>query len=205
MSRLPSLSDGLMKVAWRTSSNSRSVLLYGVQQTPQWLAPERTTFGSIPRKLAVNSNGQILHTRDGGDSWVVQLQGPSPTYFRCISFANENRGWCGTLTAARRMFHSLDGGANWIEVTNLPPLAPSAICGMSVVNDQVVFTSGTNYPNRPARMMKTLDGGESWSAWEMQQWADLLVDCYFTSPTTGWVVGGKSPVGSPTRANAVRH
>jgi photosystem II stability/assembly factor-like uncharacterized protein len=152
---------------------------------------------------AVNSNGQILHTRDGGESWKIQLQGPSPTYLRCIAFANEHEGWCGTLTEARRMFRTRDGGTNWTEEENLPELAPSAICGMSVVSDQVVFASGTNYPNRPARMMKTLNGGGDWSAWEMHQWADLLVDCYFTSPTTGWVVGGKSHSGRPTRANVI--
>ena len=148
---------------------------------------------------AVNSNGQIIHTKDGGETWSEQLR--ASAYFRCIGMANSQRGWAGTLTLPRRLFHTNNGGTTWELVTELPALAPSAICGMSVVSDQVVFASGTNYPNRPARMMKTVDGGLSWTAWEMAQWADLLVDCYFSSPTTGWVVGGKSPVGQPTRLN----
>src|SRR5262249_11263373 len=35
---------------------------------------------------AVNSNGQIIHTSDGGDSWVVQLH-DEEVYFRCVAFA----------------------------------------------------------------------------------------------------------------------
>lgn len=148
---------------------------------------------------AVNSNGQIIHTKDGGNSWIRQFQ--ANVYFRCIGFANALRGWCGTLTAKNRMFHTDDGGKTWLPVTNLPARAPSAICGLSVVSDQVVYASGTNYPDRPARMIKTTDGGRNWSAWEMKRWADLLVDCFFIDETTGWVVGGKSPTGNPTREN----
>ena len=70
---------------------------------------------------------------------------------------------------------------------------PSA--GLSVVNESVVYASGTNFPfprfNRPPRMMKTVDGGRSWTAWDMRPHAALLVDTYFTSPERGWVVGGK--------------
>ncbi|HEV7402535.1 MAG TPA: YCF48-related protein [Chthoniobacteraceae bacterium] len=148
---------------------------------------------------AVNSNGQIVHTTDGGDTWVTQFQNED-IYFRCIGFADPLRGWCGTLTPSNRMFQTADGGATWVPVT-LPANAPSAVCGLSVVNERVAYASGTNFPNRPARMMKTTDGGATWTAWEMAQWADLLVDCFFTDENTGWVVGGKSPTGSPTRDN----
>ncbi len=148
---------------------------------------------------AVNSNGQIIHTTDGGNSWIRQFQ--TNVYFRCIAFANALRGWCGTLTSSNRMFQTDNGGNTWRPVTNLPPGAPSAICGLSVVSDQVVYASGTNFPDRPARMIKTTDGGRNWSAWEMKPWADLLVDCYFIDEMTGWVVGGKSPRGNPTREN----
>ena len=148
---------------------------------------------------AINSNGQIVHTADGGETWEVQLQ--ANAYFRSIGMANAQRGWAGTLTLPRRMFETSNGGASWQQVANLPALAPSAVCGLAVVNERVVYASGTNYPDRPARMMKTVDGGQTWTAWEMAPWADLLVDCFFTSQRSGWVVGGKSNTGNPTRAN----
>jgi photosystem II stability/assembly factor-like uncharacterized protein len=148
---------------------------------------------------AVNSNGQIVHTTDGGDTWPEQFHDPE-VYFRCIGFAGPARGWAGTLTAGKTLFETRDG-ATWSAVTNLPPLAPSAVCGMSVVNDQVVYLAGTNFPNRPPRMMKTVDGGASCSAWDMRPWASILIDTYFTSPEQGWVVGGKTDEAVPTRNN----
>jgi photosystem II stability/assembly factor-like uncharacterized protein len=148
---------------------------------------------------AVNSNGQIIHTTDGFETFETQLE--ANVYFRCIGFADSLNGWCGTLTANNRMFRTKDGGKNWLPVTDLPANAPSAICGLSVVSNQIVYASGTNFPNRPARMLKTTNGGQTWTAWEMAQWAHLLIDCFFIDERTGWVVGGKSPVGNPNREN----
>ena len=149
---------------------------------------------------AVNSNGQIVHTTDGGNTWSEQLHDPE-VYFRCVGFASAMRGWAGTLTVGKTFFETHNGGQTWTQVMNLPPLAPSAICGLSVVNASVAFASGTNFPNRPPRMMKTLDGGQTWTAWDMRPWADILIDTYFTSPERGWVVGGKTDQPVPTRNN----
>ncbi|MGH4001354.1 MAG: WD40/YVTN/BNR-like repeat-containing protein, partial [Pseudonocardiaceae bacterium] len=157
------------------------------------------------RGWAVNSNGQILHTEDGFTTWEQQFHDPQ-VYFRCVGFASESRGWVGTLTAGKRLFETVDGGASWTGVSGLPALAPSAICGLSVVDQSVVYASGTNFPNRPARMMRTVDGGASWQAWDMSAHATLLVDTYFTDADHGWVVGGKATKNSPANPtrNAVR-
>jgi photosystem II stability/assembly factor-like uncharacterized protein len=154
---------------------------------------------------AVNSNGSILHTTDGFNTFDVQFQdipprGVEPIYFRCLAFATPTHGWAGTLTAGKLLFETKDG-KTWTQVANLPALAPSAICGMHAVNDQVVYASGTNFPSREPRMMKTIDGGQTWTAWSMKTRADLLIDCYFTSPSRGWVVGGQTNQQNPLRSN----
>jgi photosystem II stability/assembly factor-like uncharacterized protein len=155
-------------------------------------------FLDAKRGWAVNSNGQILHTVDGGDHWEVQLQTPG-VYLRCVGFANAQRGWVGTLAAAQRLFQTSDGGSHWTPVTNLPAAAPSAICGLSVVSDQVVYGSGTNFPNRAPGVIKTTDGGATWTAIDMRPHATLLVDVYFQDALRGWVVGGKAETPNPTR------
>jgi len=48
-------------------------------------------------------------------------------------------------------------------------------------------------------MMKTVDGGATWTGWDMHEHATLLVDVYFTDADHGWVVGGKADVDNPTR------
>jgi len=63
---------------------------------------------------AANSNGSIIHTTDGFDSFEVQFQdlpsiGLDPIYFRCLAFASPTRGWAGTLTAGKTLFETTDG------------------------------------------------------------------------------------------------
>lgn len=157
-------------------------------------------FASPQIGWALNSNGQILQTRDAGNSWVEQLHDEG-VYFRCIGFADPDRGWAGTLTRGKTLFETTDGGNHWQPVTNLPALAPSAICGLSVVDSDVVFASGTNFPNRPTRLLKTANGGRDWTGIDMKPFADILVDIHFTSPLDGWVVGGKAEDEMPTRGN----
>lgn len=167
------------------------------------LASSRTDdiwFTDTSTGWAVNSNGQILRTTDGFQTYVVQFEDPD-IYFRCVGFASPSIGWAGTLTSGRTLFGTHDGGTTWTPVANLPKLAPSAVCGMSVVSEKVVFLSGTNYPDRPPRMMKTLDGGVTWAARDMSPWASLLVDTYFLDEKHGWVVGGKSDQPKATRNN----
>lgn len=152
---------------------------------------------------AVNSDGNIVNTTDGGDSWVVQHSAPF-TYLRCVGFANANVGWVGSLTRSRRLFHTVDGGAHWELVSPLPAGAPVKICGMSVVNDKIVYCSGTNEPRDFPRMMKTVNGGATWTAWEMSDHASILIDCYFVDALHGWTVGGKSDEPTPTSRDKLK-
>jgi photosystem II stability/assembly factor-like uncharacterized protein len=152
---------------------------------------------------AVNSDGSIIKTEDGGGTWVVQYSAPG-VYLRSIAFANVNVGWVGTLTRNRRLLRTTDGGATWSVVTPLPLNAPVAVCGLSVVSELVVYASGTNRPNDVPAMMKTLDGGTTWSARDMSAHASILIDTYFTDGLHGWVVGGKADEGTPTTRDKLK-
>jgi photosystem II stability/assembly factor-like uncharacterized protein len=152
---------------------------------------------------AVNSDGNVLNTTDGGKHWTVQHTAPA-VYLRCVAFANANLGWVGTLTRNRRLLHTSNGGASWAVVAPLPANAPVAVCGLSVVNDRVVYASGSNRPTEPPRMMKTTDGGQSWTAWDMAAHASILIDTHFTDELRGWVVGGKADLPNPTDRERIK-
>ena len=159
-------------------------------------------FVTAERGWAVNSDGKILRTDDGGATWDVQFTTPG-LWLRCVGFASETRGWVGTVSRTERLLATTDGGATWHPVHDLPGDAPLMICGLSVVDENVVYASGTNYPfpahrDLPARMMKTLDGGATWTAWDMTEHASNLIDTYFDSAERGWVVGGRAdPTADP--------
>jgi hypothetical protein len=69
---------------------------------------------------------------------------------------------------------------------------PSAVCGLWALDNDHVFASGTNYPESPARFLKTTDGGRTWRARDMEDVATILVDIYFKDENVGWVVGGRA-------------
>jgi len=156
-------------------------------------------FFDAQRGWAVNANGHVLQTTDGGDTWERRFAAAEGTYLRCIGFDGDQRGWVGTLSASQRLLETRDGGATWRLVANLPPQAPPAICGLSVVDGVVAYGSGTNFPHRPTGIIKTVDGGDTWTGIDMNEHATLLVDILFTDAHRGWVVGGKADVPNPTR------
>src|SRR6476659_9061653 len=150
------------------------------------------------RGWAVNSDGQIVHTEDGFATWQEQFHDEdSGLYLRCVGFASESRGWVGTTTPGRQLLETSDGGTTWTQVQNLPDLAPPFVCGLSIVNESVVYASGTNDPSFPTRVMRTTDGGITWQGQDLSEHATLLVDIYFTDAENGWVVGGKAALPEP--------
>ncbi len=133
----------------------------------------------------VNGAGQIYRTSDGGESWENQFS--ASVYFRCVGFADSLHGWAGTLDGTNVLYETTDGGLTWSSVSNIPEPRPMSICGISVVNDSVVYASGA-YWGFP-RVIKSTDGGRSWSTLNMSSYAGALVDCFFVSKDSGFVVG----------------
>jgi photosystem II stability/assembly factor-like uncharacterized protein len=179
--------------AWRATNAPMADQDRGKRYDDVWFVTPDLGWG-------VNSDGKILRTSDGGASWELQFHNPA-TYLRCLGFASPTRGWAGTLSGPARLLET-DDGQTWSAVTGLPAGAPQMVCGLSVVDESVVYASGTNYPfgfadNAPPAMLKTLDGGASWSAIDMRAHAALLVDTWFPTPDRGWVVGGRADPGFP--------
>lgn len=138
--------------------------------------------------------GKVFKTTDGGIVWSEQFSDNSA--FRSIGFANAMTGWIGTLTPSKVIFHTTNGGVNWQHDT-LPFPQPQGICGISVVNSSYVF--GCGIYRGPAHFIKTTNGGFNWITVNMSPAATSLVDCYFTSPDSGFVVGG---IGLPHQQNS---
>jgi len=137
---------------------------------------------------AVNSSGQIFRTTNGGNSWTQQLQ--ISAYFRCVKFADSLNGWAGTLDNTQLLYHTTDSGEHWNLVTNIPttPVSPKRICGLFVVNKNIIYGSGAY--DGPAVIIKTTNGGVNWQTIDMSNYATNLIDCYFINKDSGFVVGG---------------
>lgn len=147
---------------------------------------------------AVNSNAQVMHTRDSGETWneialISNVEG-NPIYLRCCMFVNENIGYIGTISGKERLWKSTDGGSTWIPFQNLPAAAPLKVCGLFALSENVVYGTGTNEPEDYAAFVKTTDGGKTWTARSLEDQASILIDNYFWDEMRGIVVGGYTDV-----------
>lgn len=155
---------------------------------------------------AVNSDGNILATRDGWQTFTQQLHVPD-AHLRCVGFANEQVGWVGTIGAAdrSRLLKTTNGGLDWNFIENLPTPLPSQICGLWAVDENTLICAGSNRNDSgdpgPATVLKTTDGGDSWTEINMKTAvnARTLIDVFFEDANRGWVVGGVDTVDHPDR------
>jgi len=144
----------------------------------------------------VNGAGHINRTTDGGASWQFQVDEPS--YLRSVGFADTLKGWAGSLDGVPLLYATTDGGATWSPVLNIPDPQPTGICGIWVVNESVVYACG-KYDGSSARVIKTTDGGITWSSQDLVPLANTLIDCFFFDADHGFVVGAIG-VGNARRA-----
>jgi len=142
----------------------------------------------------VNIRGEIWKTRDGGESWEKLIH--QPTAFRCVGFIDSLRGFVGNLGIAHwanssdsvPLYKTLDGGKSWIQVTKFSGPRPNGLCGLQVVNKDVIVACGR--VDGPPFFIKSVDGGSTWTSKDMSAYAGMLIDVYFTSRDTGFIVGG---------------
>jgi photosystem II stability/assembly factor-like uncharacterized protein len=141
---------------------------------------------------AVCGDGKIVKTTNGGDNWVTLLQA-SGVYHRSVEFINAQKGFVGgfpvsggTINIFRR---TTDGGTTWTDLTALiDPRARSGICGLAVADANTIYGCGNWYENA-GYIIKSVDGGNTWSFIDMSGYATSLIDMYFTSKDTGFVTG----------------
>ena len=142
-------------------------------------------------------DGEIWRTDDAGETWQPQVTNAA-LYFRCIHFSDALHGFAGTLSSSQLLFKTMDGGTNWSLVTNVPAPKPNALCGLWAPSPKVIYGVGSY--SGPARVIKSVDAGATWTSKDLAPQATTLIDAYFTSETEGFVVGGVGTFPNSTRA-----
>jgi photosystem II stability/assembly factor-like uncharacterized protein len=145
-------------------------------------APPSGTIQFVSQALGwLVSDGHILATTDGGQTWTAQYSGP--LHVSAIQFSDADHGWA--ISADQRLLQTVDGGVTWSDTTDmhspqfrnvqfLQPDVGWAIAGEpSGVPHLVVFTND----------------GPAWSPVETPVAPDSLC---FAGSEAGWVAGGNS-------------
>ena len=108
----------------------------------------------------VGAFGKIIKTTDGGETWTEQYLSPTWT-FTLVDFIDEENGWVIEPYASGRLFITTNGGSSWeVKILNTPPYAIKDFILIDE-NNALFFCSKSL---REGGILKTTDGGDSWSS-----------------------------------------
>ncbi len=138
---------------------------------------------------AGGSSRIIYKTADGGESWVNKFT--TASYLRSIEFADENLGFAGTLNG--ELYKSIDGGESWTDITSLLPQSVPGVCGLAAPSPDVIYGCGHWSSNEPPVVIKTDDGGDTWTVTDMSSLATQLVEVFFLDENKGFASGMANP------------
>lgn len=128
----------------------------------------------------VGSDGLIMHTRDGGQSWVPQLP-PTSRHINEVHFFDRFEGFAGT--ALGLLLYTSDGGENW-EIANSSFLSFFGLDFIDRVHGWALDEAGG--------ILRTKDGGVTWVR---ETLTPLLSGVSFVNPQRGWISGTNGYIG----------
>ncbi len=135
---------------------------------------------------AVGSQGTIIKTIDGGNSWAPQtfdIPGIYPqSSLKKVYFINENVGWILGLPYFE-LLYTEDGGTTWTLRKTGGYYGINELFDIQFINDQTGWLSGQG------DLWKTNDGGISWER-QMLPFYDKVESVSFLTPDNGWAITG---------------
>ena len=115
---------------------------------------KQVVFPDARTGYAVGDSGLILKTTDRGDNWERQVSG-TPLDLNCVYFVDTYNGYAAGNNSA--FLKTTDGGQSWIT------LATNSAADLNAVFFSDLYTGyavGNNF------ILQTMDGGNTWSAYE---------------------------------------
>ena len=143
----------------------------------------------------LQGDGKIIHTTDGGVTWVLQHSQAS-TLFNSIYFVDNQNGWCVARDQDFNglVLHTVDGGENW-ESQSLPSSSP--VYGVFFTDPENGWATGGYshpYPNvyTTAVIFSTNNGGQTWELQYEQDYAPIQTEIFFINENKGFSIGDGS-------------
>ena len=134
------------------------------------------------------SNGVILKTKDGGNSWQEKYRQEGYDWY-AIKFLDPNNGFVLGISDEvdnnEKLLKTIDGGETWLDMGNpfneYNYCSPST-CALFIVDPDTLYVACD-------QLMKSIDGGCSFSQMDIE-WMEATQDLYFEG-NVGYIVWGE--------------
>jgi photosystem II stability/assembly factor-like uncharacterized protein len=172
-----------------------TVAYKGKQDDIFFINPRRGWYG--------NGAGKIYRTDDGGATWKEVLSQPG-TYIRALGFADEQHGFAGNIgtdyfpgvTDTNPLYVTKDGGDTWAPAKLPATPVVKGICAIDVLHSKYInagrleektIVHAAGRVGGPAFMLRSVDGGETWKALDLNTQAAMILDIKFFDEMNGLV------------------
>lgn len=191
----------LWVVGGRIHSGPAGVILWSVDGGERWnewrnrategqiLANELTSVACIDALTlwAVGSNGTIIQSQDGGQSWAPQSSGTSALLQGLWPVDSEYAWATGIAGGKGVILHTKNGGGHWEPQGD--SVIRAAVLGVCAISRDVAWAVGSDWT-----VYHTENGGDRWTVQLTGPAYDINGVCAL-SPSQAWFVGDNDTLG----------
>ena len=151
--------------------------------------------------------GDLFRTVDGGASWQKVASKPG-TFVRSVAFLDRDTGFIGNVgtdyypgvTDETPLYRTDDGGATW-QAVDTGSATIKGVCAIDVVRAERIYQGNlvertvihaAGRVGGPTGILRSVDGGESWSVIDMADKAGMILDVKFFDELNGLVFAATS-------------
>lgn len=146
--------------------------------------------------------GDLFATQDGGTTWQKVASRPG-TFVRAVAFVDRQNGFIGNIGTdyypgvidETPLYRTRDGGVTW-EAVDTGDATIKGVCAIDILPVKRIY-QGELRPRTiihaagrvggPTGMLRSVDGGETWSVIDMSAHAGMILDVKFFDENTGLV------------------
>jgi len=143
---------------------------------------------------AIGNNAVIIHTKDGGNTWVTQHSPVSNVRLFKVHFINESVGF---IAGEKTILKTTNSGELWYELNTG---VPHDFRDIAVLDKNTLVAVGGwlgngNAAEESGIVIRSTDGGRSWDEIIRTRWGDdpgrhFFTAVEFINENTGWMLGG---------------